>query len=462
MDLLILLLLILVNGALAMSEIALVTARRARLTRLAEEGDRGAIVAIRLGEDPTRFLSAIQIGITSIGILSGIVGESALAVPVAGWLQALGLARETSVLTATLLVVATITYVAIVVGELVPKRLGQIDPEGTARLVARPMNALAIATRPFVILLTWSTGALLRLLGQREQGAPQVTEDEIHALLQEGSDAGVIERSEHELVRNVFRLDDRQIGSLMVPRGEIAWLDLSQPLEENLKRIAGCSHSRFPVCRGGLDEVVGVAAMKQLFGQSLSGNGIDLTAGLEPAVYVPDSLDGIELLEQFRETGTHMVFVIDEYGELLGLVTMQDVLEAVTGEFQTDDPADSWAVVRDDGSWLLDGLIPVPELKDRLGLKTVPEEDKGRYHTLSGMILWLLGRLPQTADWVDWEGWRLEIVDMDGRRIDKVLATRVADGDATQTAEEGSEPKPETGGDTQSPPGPSARIPGTD
>jgi putative hemolysin len=258
----------------------------------------------------------------------------------------------------------------------------------------------------------------------------------------------VIERSEHDLVRNVFRLDDRQIGSLMVPRGEIAWLDLNLPLEENLKRIAGCSHSRFPVGRGGLDDIVGVAAMKQLFGQSLSGNGIDLAAGLEAAVYVPESLDGIELLEQFRETGTHMVFVIDEYGELLGLVTMQDVLEAVTGEFQTNDPADSWAVAREDGSWLLDGLIPVPELKDRLGLKSVPEEDKGRYHTLSGMILWLLGRLPQTGDWADWEGWRLEIVDMDGRRIDKVLASRVAEVESAQTPEEGSEPKPETDRDT--------------
>jgi putative hemolysin len=202
--------------------------------------------------------------------------------------------------------------------------------------------------------------------------------------------------------------------------------------------------------------------MKQLFGQSLSGNGIDLAAGLEHAVYVPESLDGIELLEQFRETGTHMVFVIDEYGELLGLVTMQDVLEAVTGEFQTNDPADSWAVVREDGSWLLDGLIPVPELKDRLGLKSVPEEDKGRYHTLSGMILWLLGRLPQTGDWADWEGWRLEIVDMDGRRIDKVLAARLPEGDATQTPDEASEP--ESGGDTDAKvsPGPSAGAPSAD
>lgn len=462
MDLLILILLILLNGALAMSEIALVTARRARLTKLAEEGDRGAVLAIRLGEDPTRFLSTIQIGITSIGILSGIVGESALAVPVARWLEALGVAHETSVLTATLLVVVAITYFAIVVGELVPKRLGQIDPEGIARLVARPMNALAVATRPFVMLLTWSTGALLRMLGQQEQGAPRVTEDEIHALLQEGSDAGVIERSEHDLVRNVFRLDDRQIGSLMVPRGEIAWLDLNLPLEENLKRIVGCSHSRFPVGRGGLDDIVGVAAMKQLFGQSLSGNRIDLAADLEAAVYVPESLDGIELLEQFRETGTHMVFVIDEYGELLGLVTMQDVLEAVTGEFQTNDPADSWAVAREDGSWLLDGLIPVPELKDRLGLKSVPEEDKGRYHTLSGMILWLLGRLPQTGDWADWEGWRLEIVDMDGRRIDKVLASRVAEVESPQPPEGGSEPKPEGKADVEAPPEISAGTRGAD
>jgi putative hemolysin len=427
MDVLFLAALILVNGALAMSEIALVSARRARLARLAEAGDKSAAVAVRLGDEPTRFLSTIQVGITSIGILSGIVGEAALALPLADWLATLGVARETGLVLATVLVVVVITYVSIVVGELVPKRLGQIDPEGTARAVARPMNALATAARPFVWLLSWSTAALLRLLGHADLVASRVTEDEIHALLQEGSEAGVIDQSEHHMVRNVFRLDDRQIASLMVPRGEIVWLDLNQPLEENLSRIAGSPHSTFPVCRGSLEDLVGVAMVKELFGQTLGGGTIDLSAGLEPAVFVPESLTGMELLDEFRTNAAHMAFVVDEYGDVLGLVTVRDLFEAVTGELRPRDPEDAWAVAREDGSWLLDGLIPIPELKDRLELKTVPEEEKGRYHTLSGMVMWLSGRVPQTGDSVDWEEWRMEIVDMDGRRIDKVLAARLPD-----------------------------------
>jgi putative hemolysin len=424
MEILFLLALVLVNGALAMSEIALVTARRARLTRLAEAGDQAAALAVRLGDDPNRFLSTIQIGITSIGVLSGIVGEAAFVIPVTAWLETLGLGHEVSVVIATGLVVVGITYVAIVVGELVPKRLGQIDPEGIARLTARPMNALSVAARPFVILLAWSTSTLLRVLGQREQDSPSVTEDEIQALLLEGSEAGVIDQSEHHMVRNVFRLDDRQIGSLMVPRGEITWLDVNQPIEENLARIEGSEHSRFPVCRGGLDEIVGVAGMKQLFHQCLRASGVDLAEDLQPVTYVPESLTGMGLLEEFRANGTQMVFVVDEYGDVLGLVTLQDVLEAVTGEFIPRNPEDAWAMQRDDGSWLIDGLVPIVELKDRLGLKSVPEEEKGRYHTLSGMLLLLLGRLPQTGDATEWEGWRLEILDMDGKRIDKVLAAR--------------------------------------
>jgi putative hemolysin len=445
MDVLFLFGLILLNGALAMSEISLVTARRARLARLAQDGDAAAAVAIKLGEDPTRFLSTVQIGITSIGILSGIVGEAALAEPLAELLGKVGVDRDSGLIAATVVVVVLITYVSIVVGELVPKRLGQINPEGVARLVARPMNALSIAARPFVHLLSWSTATLLRLLGQHELAAPRVTEDEIHALLQEGSEAGVIDETEHHMVRNVFRLDDRQLGSLMVPRGEISWLDLNLPLQENLARIAGSVHSRFPVCRGGLDEVVGVAVMKRLFGQSLSPGGIDLNADLEPAVYVPESLTGMQLLDEFRANGAQMVFVIDEYGELLGLVTLQDVLEAVTGEFEPRDPEDAWGVMRADGSWLLDGLIPVPELKDRLGLKAVPEEDKGRYYTLSGLFMWLLGRVPQTGDTVVWEGWRLEIVDMDGKRIDKVLATPLPEGELSGESGPGDETGDPTG-----------------
>lgn len=429
MEVLFLIALVLLNGVFAMSEIALVTARRARLAKLAEDGETSADVAIELHDEPTRFLSTVQIGITSIGILNGIVGEAVLAEPFAVWLTRHGMDAEVSSIVSTALVVIVITYISIVVGELVPKRIGQFNPEGIACLVARPMRFLALFTRPFVRLLSFSTDAILRLMGQREQPGQSVTEEEIHAMIEEGSEAGVIEDQEREMVRNVFRLDDRQIGSLMIPRADIVYLDVERPLEENLQWVATTDHSRFPVCRGGLHDVLGIVNAKQLLNQKLKGGDTNLASQLQPAVFVPETLNGMDLLGHFRASGMQMVLVVDEYGEVQGLVTLQDVLEAVTGEFKPRKEEDAWAVQREDGSWLLDGLIPVPELKDRLELKAVPEEDKGRYHTLSGLMMYLLGRLPQTSDHADWEGWRLEVVDLDGKRVDKVLATRLPENE---------------------------------
>jgi putative hemolysin len=230
------------------------------------------------------------------------------------------------------------------------------------------------------------------------------------------------------MVRNVFRLDDRQIASLMTPRSEIVCLDIEQPLEESLEKLIASDHSRFPVCQSGMHEVLGVITAKRLLKQRLKGEVPEkVIEQLHPAVYVPESLTGMKLLEQFRESGVQMVFVVDEYGEILGLITLQDLLEALAGEFKPRDPEDVWAVQREDGSWLLDGLIPIPELKDRLDLKAVPEEEKGRYHTLSGMMMWLIGKVPRTGDITEWQGWRLEVVDLDGNRIDKVMASRLPD-----------------------------------
>lgn len=425
MDILILLFLILLNGLFAMSEIALVAARRARLAKLAQEGDRAAATAIRLGEEPTRFLSTVQIGITSIGILNGIVGEAVLSAPLALWMQEQGMSAATSGPLATGLVVVVITYISIVVGELVPKRYAQLHAEQIARLVAHPMHLLATISRPFVWLLTASTGLLLRLLGQRDTAAAAVTEEEIRAMIDEGTEAGVIEKTEQAMVRNVFRLDERLIGSLMVPRADIDWLDINRPIEENLERMLQSNHFRFPVCRGGLDDILGVANAKQLFRQHQAGQPLDLSQGLEDAVYVPESLNGMALLDAFRARNTHIMFVIDEYGEVQGMVTMHDLIESLTGEFQTENTEEAWSVQRADGSWLLDGLIPIMELKDCLALRSVPDEDKSHYHTLSGLVMWMLGRMPVTGDIVEWEGWKLEVVDLDGKRIDKVLATRI-------------------------------------
>ncbi len=434
MEIAILLGLILLNGLFAMSEIALITARRARLQKLSDAGDQAASAAMQLGDDPTGFLSTVQIGMTSIGILNGIVGEATLAAPFGLWLQQVGVQQPWSHYLATGLVVLSITYFTIVLGELVPKRLGQISPEPIARLVARPMLWLAAISKPFVKLLSGSTQLVLQAGGVQEKKEPSVTQEEINLMLAEGSSAGVIEQHEHEMVRNVFRLDDRQIASLMVPRSEVICFDVEQPLEENLKRFEESTHSRFPVVRGGWGEVLGVATARRLLAETLRGEQPHLADHLQPAVFVPESLTGMELLENFKNSGVQLAFIIDEYGEVQGIVTLQDVMEAITGEFKSHRAEDAWAVQRDDGSWLLDGLIPIPELKDRLGLEAVPEEERGRYNTLSGMLMLLLGRLPGTGDRCDWEQWRFEIVDIDGKRIDKVLAMRLPSQEPPQPA----------------------------
>ncbi|MFM4941263.1 hemolysin family protein [Aeromonas enteropelogenes] len=427
MEILILLGLILLNGVFAMSEIAIVTARKARLAKMASEGSRSAAIALKLAENPTHFLSAVQIGITTIGLLNGIYGESLLAQPFSLWLQEWGLSPKSSGTIATVIVVVTVTYLSIVVGELVPKRLGQLSAERLACLVALPMHWLATLTRPFVWLLSASTNATLRLLRAKQDGGANVTEEEIHAMLVEGSEAGVIEDHEHTMLRNVFRLDERSLSSLMVPRSDIRYLDLSLPLETNLQRLVEERHSYFPVCDGNLSELVGIIDVNKVLYAYIKGEPIDLAALTQEGSLLPETLNGVELLNHFRTHSEQIALVVDEYGELQGLVTQQDLMEALAGDFQQEDGDDNWAFQRADGSWLLDGLIPLPELKDCLELVRLPEEEKHHYHTLGGLIMLLLGRVPQTGDLVTLEQWQLEIVDMDGLRIDKVLAMPLTD-----------------------------------
>jgi putative hemolysin len=427
MDVALLLFLIFINALFAMSEMALTASRKARLQVMVEAGDSGAQHAMDLHDDPTKFLSVVQIGITSIGILNGIVGDAAFSAPFARWLHdTFSIHDRASEIAATAMVVVSITFMTIIFGELVPKRLGLMYPETIARFVARPMEWLSLIARPFVKLLSWCTEGTLRLFGIRGGPDRSVTEEEIAASLEEGLDAGVIEAQEHQMVRNVFRLDDRQVGSMMIPRAEIVWLEATGTPQDVLRVIADEEHARYPVCRGGLDDVLGVLSAQRLLQQVMKGLPLALTEGLQAPVFVPETLSGMELLEQFRASSAQIVFVVDEYGEVQGMITVRDVLEAITGEFNTRTDEDSWAVQRDDGSWLFDGLIPIPELKDRLGLKELPEEDRGRYNTLAGMIMLLLGRLPETTDSVEWEGWRFEVVDLDGKRVDKVLASALA------------------------------------
>jgi putative hemolysin len=424
MDIALLVFLVVLNGLFAMSEMALTASRKARLQVMVETGESGAQAAMDLHENPTKFLSTVQIGITSIGILNGIVGEAAFADPLAVWLvSTFQMHQHAASITATGFVVVCITFVTIIFGELVPKRLGQMFPEAVARLVAPPMEIMSLVTRPFVKLLSWCTEATLGLLGIRGGPSRSVTEEEIAASLEEGLDAGIIEAQEHQMVRNVFRLDDREVGSMMIPRTEIVWLDVTATADQIREAMAEQEHSRYPVCRGGLNDVLGIVSAQSLLQQQLQGLPLSLTDHLQPPVFVPETLSGMELLDQFRATSAQLVFVVDEYGEVQGVITVRDVLEAITGEFNSPSDGDAWAVQREDGSWLFDGLIPVPELKDRLDLKDLPEEDRGRYNTLAGMVMLLLGRLPQTTDSVEWEGWRFEVIDLDGKRVDKVLAS---------------------------------------
>lgn len=426
MDFLLIALLTLLNGVFAMSEMALAASRKARLVAMEEGGDRGASMALRLMEHPTQFLSTVQVGITSIGMLNGIVGEAAFSARLGAWLQQYGLSEGASSITATAIVVVAITFVTIIFGELVPKRIGQLYPENVARLVALPMAWLARAAGPFVKLLSATTQAVLKLLRIDTAQGRGMTEEEIAHSLEEGVDAGVIERHEHRMVRNVFHLDDRPLASMMVPRSEIEWLDSSLPVAAALRRAGeGGAHSWYPVCRGSLDDVVGIVSVARLLALGPEHEG-----AVEPhavsAAFVPETLTGLELLEQFRHESHRVVFVVDEYGVVQGLVTPRDLLEAITGELRPDQPTEAWATPREDGSWLLDGTMPVAELKARLDIDELPQEDRGRYNTVAGLLLSVSGHLPGVGERIECGDWTFEVVDLDGRRIDKVLAMRAA------------------------------------
>ena len=426
MDVFLLALLTTLNALFAMSEMALSTSRRARLAALAETGDAGAAAALKLMQDPTQFLSSVQIGITSIGMLSGIVGEAAFAAPLAIWMEGAGMGAGTASVASTAVVVTCITFFTIIFGELVPKRIGQLYPEPVARFVSRPMRALATGAKPFVLLLSGATAMILKLLRIDSNAARTVTEEEISASLEEGVDAGVIEMHEHQMVRNVFHLDDRRLSSLMVPRADIEWLDATDTVASSLQKVAAAGalnqvHSWYPVCRNSLDDVVGVISVAHLLRLGPQHEG-SIEGVAQPASFVPETLTGMELLEQFRMRAGRLVFVVDEYGVVQGLMTPRDLLEAITGELQSNTTTDAWAHKREDGAWELDGLMPVSELRARLAIRELPEEERGRYNTVAGLLMAVSGQLPIVGERIECAGWTFEVVALDGRRIDRVLA----------------------------------------
>ena len=420
MDTLLIIFLTLLNGAFAMSEMSLAASRKARLVAMAEVGDKGAQTALQLLEHPTQFLSSVQVGITSIGMLNGIVGEAAFSDDLSAWIRTFGVADGTAQGVATGIVVAVITFVTIVFGELVPKRIGQLYPETVARWVSRPMAYVAKGAKPFVWLLTHTTQWVLKLLRIDTSAQQIVTEEEINASLEEGVDAGIIEAHEHQMVRNVFLLDDRQLISIMVPRADIHWLDAADSIEGAAAQAWSVGHSWYPVCRGGLDDVVGVIHLPRLLALRESNAAGTIGEHALPATFVPETLTGMELLEQFRERATRMAFVVDEYGVVQGLMTPLDLLEAITGELSPERPVDAWATKQDDGSWRVDGAMPVTELKARLDIDELPDEDKGRYNTVAGLMQTEAGQLLAQGEHVDCAGWRFEVLKLEGRRIDQV------------------------------------------
>lgn len=428
----ILLLLVILNGLLALSEIAIVSAKKVRLRQDAENGSTSAAAAaLALAEDPTRFLSTVQVGITLVSVLSGVFGEAALSDDLRGWLERIEPLREYARVTASVLTVMGITYLSLVIGELVPKRVALSNPERIAKLVSRPMTWLSRAGAPIVWVLSLSTDIAIRPFGRPAESTDAVTEDEVRGIIEQAAKEGVLQRTEHELVERVLRLGDRQVRNLMVPRTEIEWLDAEATVDQIRVAVATAVHSHFPVCSGSLQKVVGVIHVKDLVRHLLVSDTPDLGSIARPPLYIPEATPALRLPERFRSAGTRFAFVVDEYGGVEGVITLNDVLEALIGDAATPEyTRDSSIVQRADGSWLLDGGVGVDQIKEVTGLDELPEEEAGEYTTIAGMVTTVLGRIPRTGELFQWQGWRFEVVDMDGPRVDKILAERVEEAPA--------------------------------
>jgi putative hemolysin len=422
-DILLVFVLILLNGLFAMSEIAIVSSRRARLVQMAESGRSGAQHALQLAAEPTRFLSSVQVGITSIGILNGAIGEAAVASRLrASFEQVSFLAPYADTLALALMVVG-LTYVSLIVGELVPKRLALTHPELIASLIARPMEILAAIGRPIVFLLSVSTDTILRLLGVRQVKQPAVTIEEIKVLLEQGTEEGVFEPTEHELVTNVLNLDDRHVGSVLTPRSDIVYLDVRDTNEANREKLRGVVHTVLPLCDGGLERVLGFVRSTKLLERVLDTRALgDLPSLAEPALFVPETMTLMKLLEQFKRTHLPLALVVGEFGDVQGLASFTDVISAIVGDLPSEPGEEPSIVRREDGSWLMDGALDIETVLRTLGTDSLlSDEDRQHYHTLGGLAMLALGRVPRTGDVFERDGYRFEVVDMDGNRVDRVL-----------------------------------------
>lgn len=427
MEIFILFLLVLLNGAFAMSEMAVVSSRKVRLQQWAEEGRAGASTALALANEPSNFLSTIQVGITVIGVTSGAFGEAALSKDLAAWLSQWPALADAAQGLAAAIVVICITLASLIIGELIPKRLALLNPERIASIVAGPMRTLALVSYPVVRALSWVTEGFLKLLGVRESAEPFVTEDEIEAMMEQGAEAGIFEAHEQALVKRVFRIDEMRVTGVMTPRSDIVYVDLDDDLQSNMQRIARSHHSRLPAVRGGPESVVGILQVKKLIEDAVAGRPIDLVSKLVKPLFVPQTLTVMETVEAFKKHRQTMALVINEYGELQGIVTLNDVMEALVGDVATLDHDDERDVVqRADGSWLIEGGVTIERFKDVLDIEgELPGEDEDEYHTLGGFTMKQLGRVPLAGDKFRWLDLEFEVVDMDRNRVDKLIVSRL-------------------------------------
>lgn len=417
--------LILLNGIFSMTEIAVVSARRVRLARAAADGSAGAAKAVELQERPDRFLATVQIGITLVGILSGAFGGALLADEAAAVVEQVPMLAPYSQQIGFGVIILIITYFSLVVGELVPKNIALNRPEFIASTFSRPMDFVSKVTAPAVWLLSASTRLLLKILRIRPATDSAITQEEIRAHIAHGTEVGVLDETEQDLIESIIRLDDQRITALMTPRIKVEWIDLDDDPEEIRQQIINSQYSRMPVSRGSLDDVVGLVKSRDLLAQVLSGQSLDLEKPARQPVFAPETTTALELLEIFKESSSHVALVVDEFGAIVGIVTMNDVLEAIVGDLPVGGVIDHSVVVREDGSMLLDGHLSVADFRDVLKLKEMPEDERDAYQTLGGFVLTRLERLPTEGDKFEWDGYSFEVIDMDGRRVDKLLVTKL-------------------------------------
>ena len=428
-EILVIAVLLIVNGLFVMSEMAVVSSRKARLQQMGNEGRRSALRALHLAQNPGPFLSTVQIGITLIGIVMGAIGGVSLSAPLANLFRLWSASAPYADTLAFVLIIVVITALTLLIGELVPKRIALHRPERIAAAIAGPMMLISRAFRPLVWLLGKSSEYVLKLLGIKPGAEAPVTEEEIQLLLDQGTEAGVFEEAEQDMVEGVFSLGDSRVYSIMTPRTEITWLDISDAADEIRRKIGESTYSRFPVCQGSLDTVLGIVKARDLLAPpGLASPDFRLKDKLKPALYVPETMFASRALEVFKQQSAELMLVIDEFGSLQGLITLDDIIEEIVGDIEVEKQATQ----RHDGSWLLDGLLPVDDFKDIFKLEQLPHETE--YESLSGFVMMNLGRVPQAADHFEWNGLRFEVMDMDGRRVDKVLVTTLAPRSPTQTA----------------------------